>query len=191
METVKGTSLFGAVLREKRKAKEWSQDTLVERSGHVCSKSFISQLETNKYVSDSGEPMRPNVEIVNALAEALGESKNEFRRLAGHPPLDSEISADEATMRFTYALHNFKRLSQKGQEFAERHINETIDFAIAMENPDNTEPGFFIDNTGGKNEEVLPNGQTIRYYPIADLPSATLEEVKGISREKSKKPKSE
>ena len=132
MTIVNIENLGGMWLREKRLAKQWSQETLAERSG-ACTKSFISQIENNKYPNKDGSPMQPSISTVDAWAEALGESCNEARRLFNYPETDEELSPDEVLEEFTYAIGRYKQLSEPMRKYFGAHVNEFLDLLINVE----------------------------------------------------------
>jgi len=133
------TSSFGFVLRQKRLLKGLTQDQLVLRAGNVCSKAFISQLENNRHQRSDGEPMQPDVEIVDALADALGEPRNYFRRLTGHRLIEDE-PVDEIAEEFAVALHRYKLLEEADKDFVQQQVRSVIDHLLERSGHAEMEP---------------------------------------------------
>ena len=126
--TPKMVNEFGLWVKKKRKELRLSQRELADKTGNVCTHAYISQLETNAYFGKKGNPMQPSEEISDAVADALGESRNEARKLAGLPMLDEEMRIDETVKEFSYSIAKYKQLSVEAKELAKRHISEIIDF---------------------------------------------------------------
>gem|GEM_PF-1135930 len=180
MNLVKQENVFGVHLRQKREDRGWSQDRLAEKTGFVCTKSFISQIETNKYPRADGSPMQPKLEIVDALAEALGEPKNEFRKLAGYPPEEDELLTDEVAEKFSYTFAKYKNLSPRAQVLLDQHVSSTIDFLIEAER---LQPGEEQVSAARPRRETAANAptdstdQTINILPLESIPVMTREEL--------------
>lgn len=130
------TERFGAVLAAKRRERGLTQDQLIARAGNVCTKAFISQLENDRYRKQTGEPMQPDIAIVEALADALGEPRNYFRRLTGYPLIEDELPQDPVSEEFGYVVSRYRELSERGRGFAKKHITSTIDFILELERGD-------------------------------------------------------
>jgi len=180
MALVKIENVGGMWLREKRQAKKMSQQMLADRSG-ACTKSFISQVENNQYPREDGSPMQPDVNTVEAWADALGESRNEARKLFGYPEVDSELSQDETLAEFTYAVGRYKQLSGESRKYFLRHANEFLDLLIHIENdnPEQTE-----NDRGGGSGKSSTVDQTVRHAKTLDLPEISLEEATRIGKSK-------
>ena len=73
---------LGDFIKERRLAKEWSKRKLAE-------KADISHSEVHRI--ENGERTNPSVPVLNALAEALGVSKDELLRIAGYKSDDGDI----------------------------------------------------------------------------------------------------
>jgi transcriptional regulator with XRE-family HTH domain len=124
---------FGDWVLEKRTAQNWTQNELLTRAGNIITKSYLSQLENNRSNRKSGAPIRPSMDKVDAIADALGASVNEARRLAGYPPSESEMLRDEVAERFTFALAKYRQLTSESQDFVDEQIEKTLDFAIGLQ----------------------------------------------------------
>jgi transcriptional regulator with XRE-family HTH domain len=80
---------FGVWLREKRKARDWTQEELGKKAG--ISISYVSTLERNQPHSITGTELRPALDKVDAIARALGVPLAEARLAAGYaPPITAE-----------------------------------------------------------------------------------------------------
>lgn len=187
MTIVNIENLGGMWLREKRLAKQWSQETLAERSG-ACTKSFISQIENNKYPNKDGSPMQPSMSTVDAWAEALGESRNEARRLFNYPETDEELRPDEVLEEFTYAIGRYKQLSEPMRKYFGDHVNEFLDLLIRVESSHTEEIDVPPDHQNGDGKAAH---QTVRHAKTADLPEITVEDATALSKRKSKEAKAE
>lgn len=144
---------FGQVVARKRKALGLTQDQLQLRCGDVLGKSYISQIEKERKLKDGVTLLRPAVDKVDALADALGEPRNYFRRLTGHPLIEDESSRDVAADEFGNALHGYRLLNERSQNFAKSQIRATIDFLLEVETP-GTE--------GSKRHSKEPPGMTLK-----------------------------
>jgi transcriptional regulator with XRE-family HTH domain len=74
---------FAQLLREELEAADMKPSELADRVG--CDKSYISQILQEKRYK-SGKLIRPSVELVDSMAEALGASRRNFRLTAGYAP---------------------------------------------------------------------------------------------------------
>lgn len=183
MVLIKEGNAGGVWLYEKRTQKGWSQNTLAERSG-ACGKSFISQIENNKYPNSDGSPMQPGVDIVEAWAEALGESKNEARRVFGYPEINTEASKDEVLQEFTDAVGRYKQLPEPMRVFFKRHVNDLLDLFIEVnEVPTKKIPVPVNAQTG----DTEPVDQTVRFVKPGSIPTISLEDIKDQGRDKKRK----
>lgn len=181
---------FGELLREKREARGWSQDTLVYRTGGIRSKGFISQIETNKYLQEDGTPMKPGLDAVDAWAIALGVSVNEFRKAAGYPLLETEMQVDEILTEFTYAVSKFKSLSEPARELARKHINEILEFLSRAGEQTQTEhrASKEINKQGIIDPSDIgeSSSRAVKIDPREDIPSIDLHKA-AAARNKNKK----
>lgn len=152
-------SPYGIWLKDKRTAKGWSVRTLAEKANNICSSSFISQIENNSYVGKKGIPMKPGIEIVDALSRALGASLNEAREKADYPLLADELSESEVVKEFTYVISKYKNLSPRAKELANKHFSETIDFLLEsellIENEKTDTPKVISPDKVGENKDVV------------------------------------
>lgn len=192
MESTNQTRGFGSWLKGKRKEKGLTQDQLILRAGNVCTKSYLSMLENNRRTK-KGELVQPSEEIVDAFAEALGESVNEARALTYYPPLESEISRDEVADEFSYPLARFRRLSDRGQKLVKRHVTEIVDFVFDSENAKDladTEISIKVPlPPNPESGDIEPASQTVRFATkdeISSIPKADIEDLRKIV--KGKKP---
>ena len=76
---------FGEWLRAARTSKGYSYRTLAKRANNVCTFGYISQIESG-VTGKNGKPFQPDLEIVDALAAALGKDIDEARLAAGYAP---------------------------------------------------------------------------------------------------------
>lgn len=83
---------FAEWLKTNRKREKISLRRLADKIGNLCSDAYLSQLEKRKYPGKKGKPMRPNREIVIALAEALNADVNEALVLADYAPEEKQKS---------------------------------------------------------------------------------------------------
>lgn len=172
MPDTKQAEHFGSILKSKRLARGLTQDQLVERCGNLLSKSYLSLLEKGRTRKKDGMPVKPAPAIVDALAEALGESKNEFRQLTGNLPVDAGLSRDQVGDEFTFSLERFRKLSDRGQRFAREQIKSTIDFLLEVEG----EPG------SAGNDPTLD--RSAANDEVSRLPEISLEDAKRHSEKK-------
>lgn len=92
---------FGRWLKEARKGRRLSQEELARAAG--CTGSYISLLERGTPDKRSGAALRPSVEVVDALAAALGVTRREARLAAGYvPPEDAGMSVSEVRLLESY-----------------------------------------------------------------------------------------
>lgn len=85
---------FGTWLKPRRKQTGLTQKALAEAANGVCTEQYISNLENKYDVGKGGEPTRPRLEIVDALASALADAggldravvQAEARLAAGYAP---------------------------------------------------------------------------------------------------------
>jgi transcriptional regulator with XRE-family HTH domain len=92
---------FGQWLKEARKRRRLSQEGLARAAG--CTGSYISLLERAAPDKRSGAALRPSVEVVDAVAAALGVTRREARLAAGYvPPDDAGMSANEVRLLESY-----------------------------------------------------------------------------------------
>lgn len=180
------SELFGDVLLQARIARGFTQDQLVLRCGNILSKSYLSQLENNKTRKKDGKPVRPDEAIVDALAEALGASKNEFRKLTDNMPIADESSRDDIADEFTFMLARYRQLPESSRSFIKTHLNNTIDFVIETEKigqrprPADKNPPDDIDSAK----------QTINIMPMEEIPEMDAEELterQRLAKEKTRR----
>lgn len=113
---VRRMSGFGEWLGKARKHSGLSQEKL----GRACgvTGSYVSRLENDLDRGVDGGPHRPAVEIVDALALALGVTRREARAAAGYAlPDDETISEAESRL-----LERFRRLPSVVQEVVELEV---------------------------------------------------------------------
>ena len=79
---------FGAWLRLHRANAEISLLDLVAKIGNLCSDAYLSKLENDTKKGKRGNFKRPDIEIVDALAEALHRPKDEARVAAEYAPIN-------------------------------------------------------------------------------------------------------
>lgn len=73
---------IGDFVKERRLAKALSKRSLAEKAG-------ISHSEVHRI--ENGERMNPSIPVLNALAEALGVSKDDMLRCAGYKSDDGDL----------------------------------------------------------------------------------------------------
>jgi transcriptional regulator with XRE-family HTH domain len=84
---------FGQYLKRRREAAGLTQGELAGRVG--VTPTYIGYLERGSDPTGIGEELRPMVEVVNAIAEAIGLPVAEVRCAAGYdPPEDSNVSCE-------------------------------------------------------------------------------------------------
>lgn len=118
-------SSFGQQLKQKRKKAGLTQSQLAQRANYICTEAYISQLENNKYVGKKGEPMRPSVEIVDALAIALNWSVGEARVAAGWAP---PVESPEHKNRLETLVENLKEsvMRSGAGELEDERVQEKV-----------------------------------------------------------------
>lgn len=90
---------FGERLARWREAAGLNQEELARRVGVTA--TYIGYLEREVDPTGIGERMRPMIEVVDAIAEALGVPLAEVRCAAGYePPRDSPVSCEVVTNTF-------------------------------------------------------------------------------------------
>jgi transcriptional regulator with XRE-family HTH domain len=77
---------FGDTIKNKRLSLGWSKRALAERAD-------ISHSEVHRI--ENGDRKNPSVPVLNALAEALGISKEDLLQVAGYKSDDGDVSAIE------------------------------------------------------------------------------------------------
>lgn len=187
MVLVNSENAAGIWLREKREAKSWSQQKLCDRAG-IGTKSYVSQIENGRYVSEDGAFMQPDIKYVEAWADALGESRNAARRIFGYAELEDEMSVDEVAREFRYMLPKYKQLPDIARAHVKRIVGSAIDLALEMQKPEATQLSpEKVDKTADATT------QTIRYSSVDDLRPISLDDAKALNRkhkeEKTKGPK--
>ena len=99
---------FGLWLIQKRRAAGLTQRELARRVS--ISKSYVSALERNEKQPLTGQPVRPKLAKVDALAEALGVPVSEARLAAGYAPPDADIDAIDERL-----LSHFRELPENAK----------------------------------------------------------------------------
>ena len=90
---------FGQYLTRRREAARLTQAELAGRVG--VTPTYIGYLERGSDPAGIGEEMRPRLEVVDAVAEALGVPVAEVRCVAGYdPPDDSPASCEAVASAF-------------------------------------------------------------------------------------------
>jgi transcriptional regulator with XRE-family HTH domain len=136
---------FAEWLKTNRKKSGYSLRVLADKIGNICSDAYLSQLENNRYRGKKGEPMRPDREIVVALAEAFHENLNEVLKLADYAP------ANENFHKFPPVLHKFdwETFNKIELEMLETFINYLI-YSRQKTTVVRTEPGALFSNHNGE-----------------------------------------
>ena len=88
---------LGNWIKQNRREKEMSQAELGERVG--CRGTYISEIERAHPHSTTGKPTRPNVELLDKMAELFGENPNIPRRLAGYSDKETNDHAPDNAER--------------------------------------------------------------------------------------------
>ena len=158
---------FGLVMMRKREALGYSQKYLAERSG--VTRSYISQLEAGRTLKDGETQQKPSKEISDALADALGESRDYFRKLNGHPTLNEESIDDIISVEFASALTRYRLLDEAERDFLQRQNRSTIDFLLTRKGIDPDGP---------------ITGQRILQQDPKTVAAITLEEAKRRGKKK-------
>lgn len=161
------TEPFGFIVQRKRESMGLNQSELARLAG--VSRSYISQLESIRKLKDGSTPQSPSEEISDALAEALGESKDYFRRLNGHPVSDDEGLEDPVFAELTSSLVRFRLLDDDDREFVLRQAKTTVE--------------FLLEKTGAEPEKKSPPAKILHKDPRS-IPGITLEEAKRRSKKK-------
>ncbi|HJU56808.1 MAG TPA: helix-turn-helix transcriptional regulator [Pyrinomonadaceae bacterium] len=99
---------FGLWLIQKRRAAGLTQRELARRVS--ISKSYVSALERSERQPVTGEPVRPKLAKVDALAEALGVPVGEARLAAGYAPPDAHTNAIDQRL-----LNHFRELPESAK----------------------------------------------------------------------------
>jgi transcriptional regulator with XRE-family HTH domain len=99
---------FGRWLIQKRRAAGLTQRELALRVS--ISKSYVSALERSQTQAVAGKPVRPKLEKVDALAQALGVPVAEARLAAGYAPPDTSAAAIDRRL-----LAHFRELPENAQ----------------------------------------------------------------------------
>lgn len=82
---------FAEWLKSNRQREKLSLRRLSEKIGGLCSDAYLSQLENRRYLGKKGKPMRPDREIVVALAEALNADVDRALALADYAPEQEHV----------------------------------------------------------------------------------------------------
>lgn len=86
-------SPFGQWLKKWRKARQLTQTQLAVKAG--CGQSIISQHERGVRQEVGGDFIRPEPDLVERLATALGRPVEEARLLAGYAPSPAPVTLRE------------------------------------------------------------------------------------------------
>lgn len=105
---------FGAWLKDRRKLHRLTQEELAAAAGGICTGAYISTLEKSARTKKTGRLVRPDEQIVEALAQAMGESVAEARAAAGYLPGQSAEGLATTTLPDDSAqvISIFSRLSE-------------------------------------------------------------------------------
>ena len=107
------TETFGQRLARWREASGLTQDELARRVG--VTGTYISHLELEFDPASNGNRVRPAVEVVDAIAEALGVPLAEARCAAGLKPPEDTPAACEV-VRGTFGEADFVALRRMYEE---------------------------------------------------------------------------
>lgn len=109
---------FGDELKQRRKRKGLTQEALVKAAKDVCTAGYISNLERNQDIGKKGQPTRPSVEIVDALADVLDWPRDQARLAAGHAPGDAPSRNGYDESEFALYASKLKKLTaQQKRDF--------------------------------------------------------------------------
>lgn len=109
------TETFGQYLTRLREAAGLTQAELAGRVG--LTSSYIGYLERGSGPTGAGVGMRPRLEVLSAIAEALDVPLSEVRCAAGYePPVDSTESCEVA--RDTFGKSEFAALHRMHERLA-------------------------------------------------------------------------
>jgi transcriptional regulator with XRE-family HTH domain len=89
-------SPFGQWLRKWRKSRGLTQVQLAQKAG--CGQSILSGYERGQKTERGGDYMRPEPEMVERLATALGRPVEEARALAGYNPSPVPVTLKDIDM---------------------------------------------------------------------------------------------
>lgn len=111
--------------RENWKPKKISLKKLAKAIDNICSDAYLSQLENRRYKGKKGNPMRPDKEIVVALAKFFGWDLNHALTLAGHPPEKTSVPQDLASTGYLQLSNEDKAKAAEFINFlkSQRKIN--------------------------------------------------------------------
>ncbi|HKS27777.1 MAG TPA: helix-turn-helix transcriptional regulator [Pyrinomonadaceae bacterium] len=101
---------FNVWVKDKRELLGWTQEKLAEEA--KTTKQTISSIERQAKHPISEAPYRPSIEMVDAIAEALGESKDEARVKALYLPEDFDKQYNLEEVRL---LKHFNELPRECQ----------------------------------------------------------------------------
>lgn len=119
---------FADWLKTNREREKLSLRELVDKIDHICSDAFLSQLENRRYIGKKGEPMRPDKQIVIALANVFHQDVNEALKLARHAPLSESPNTEAAAevIRIEdigdFRIRSKQKLTDKGKTQLETAI---------------------------------------------------------------------
>lgn len=112
---------FAEWLKTNRQREKVSLRRLADKIGNLCSDAFLSQIENRKYPGKKGKLMRPDREIVIALAKALHADENEALRLADYATEHNAADYPQTAEEFAEAL---KRYGVKEWKIAEKDLDK-------------------------------------------------------------------
>ncbi len=133
MATIENGETLGAWLRAKRRDKGLSITELLVRMGNIVTKATISLIETDKMVRRDGRLSRIDKDLIDAWADALGESRNKLRKKFDYSEKDDEMLGDEVLEEFTYSLARYRRLPESMRPFFVTGVNQLADFLIDID----------------------------------------------------------
>lgn len=131
---VMATQTFGLWLSETLRNAGLRQADLVERTG--LSKSYISTLVGDKPNSTTGRPIRPEPQVVEKIARALGVPVGEARLRAGYraEQTEAEVNTTAAHLRFAELANKYDLLPADKREVVDE-ILEGLDRVITKSMP--------------------------------------------------------
>ena len=122
---------FGKWIKDKRKARGWSQEKLAEMANYICTGGYISSLEREADIGKSGRPTQPSIEVVDALATALGEPIPDARLVAGYAPTSQPAIEDALANAL---LYKYDQLPEEDKDKI-RPLLEMLDREISRHLP--------------------------------------------------------
>lgn len=120
---------FGQYLSRKREAFGLTQTELAGRVG--VTPTYISYLERGVDPTGIGQSIRPMIEVVDAIADALETPLAEVRCAAGYdPPEGVEAACEEIAVESSFDKSDFAMLHQKYEQLTpdqRRRISPVIE----------------------------------------------------------------